>query len=320
MVILFFSAQERSTSQYAIGIIEMNIWTQWSDLTVPAGMTHLTTDGFIPAESQFTEIEFYAPSYLGGVKTLEIIPMMKNLKVVHYNQAGYEDILPHIPEGVTLCNASGLHDVSTSELAIGLAIASRRGFSEFMDNQKNGVWHRTRKPALADSHVGIVGYGHIGKRIASLLEMFETKVTAFTRSGSDGAVKISEFDTYLPTLDVIILILPLTAESRNFMCADRIKQMKDGATLVNVARGAIVDTDALVAELKTGRITAGLDVTDPEPLPAGHALWSAPNVIITPHVGGDSGAFEPRARKMVQEQLSRLAAKQPLLNQIKTHS
>jgi len=294
----------------------MKIWTQWSDLTIPAGMTHLETDGFVPAASQLDEIEFYVPSYMGGLKTIDIIPTMKNVKVVHYNQAGYEDILPHIPQGVTLCNGTGVHDVSTSELAIGLTIASRRGFAEFMDNQKQGVWKRTRKPALADSHVGIVGYGHIGKRIASLLEMFETHVTAFTRSGSDGSIKIAEFDEYLPTLDVIILILPLTAESKNFMNANRIKKMKDGATLINVARGAIVDTDALVAELHTGRITAGLDVTDPEPLPAGHPLWSAPNLIISPHVGGDSGAFVPRARKMVQEQLARLAKNEPLVNQI----
>jgi len=294
----------------------MNIWTQWSDLLIPKGMNHLPTDGFIPAESQLEDIEFYAPSYMGGIKTFEVIAKMKNLKTVHYSQAGYEDILPHIPSHVILCNASGLHDVSTSELAVGLTIASRRGFAEFMDNQKNGIWQRRRKPALADSHVGIIGYGNIGKRIASLLEMFETKVTAFSRSGADGAVKISEFDKYLPDLDVIILILPLTKESKNFINADRIKKMKDGATLINLARGAIVDTDALVAELNTGRITAGLDVTDPEPLPKGHPLWSAPNLIITPHVGGDSAAFDPRARKMVQEQLTRLAEKKPLLNQI----
>ena len=294
----------------------MNIWTQWSDLLIPKGMNHLPTDGIIPAESQLEDIEFYAPSYMGGIKTFEVIAKMKNLKTVHYSQAGYEDILPHIPGHVILCNASGLHDVSTSELAVGLTIASRRGFAEFMDNQKNGIWQRRRKPALADSHVGIIGYGNIGKRIASLLEMFETKVTAFSRSGADGAVKISEFDNYLPDLDVIILILPLTNESKNFINADRIKKMKDGATLINLARGAIVDTDALVAELNTGRITAGLDVTDPEPLPKGHPLWSAPNLIITPHVGGDSAAFDPRARKMVQEQLTRLAEKKPLLNQI----
>lgn len=294
----------------------MKIWTQWSDLTLPAGMTHLDSDGFIPAASQFDAIEFYVPSYMGGLRTIEIIPKMKNLKVVHYNQAGYEDILPHIPQGVSLCNGTGIHDVSTSELAVGLTIAARRGFAEFMDNQKQGIWKRTTKPALADSHVGIIGYGHIGKRIGSLLEMFETKVTAFTRSGSDGSIKIAEFDACLPKLDVIILILPLTPESKNFMNAERIRKMKDGATLVNVARGAIIDTDALVAELHTGRITAGLDVTDPEPLPEGHPLWSAPNVIISPHVGGDSGAFQPRARAMVQQQLQLLSENKPLLNQI----
>jgi len=294
----------------------MNIWTQWNDLSIPQGMTHLQTDGFIPSESQLEDIEFYVPSYMGGVKTLEVMAKMKNLKTVHYSQAGYDDILPHVPDNVILCNASGLHDVSTAELAIGLTIASRRGFAQFMDNQKKGIWQRQRKPALADSHVGVIGYGHIGKRIASLLEMFETKVTAFSRSGADGAVKISEFDNYLGDLDVIILILPLTKESKNFINADRIKKMKNGATLINLARGAIVDTDALVAELNTGRITAGLDVTDPEPLPEGHPLWSVPNLIITPHVGGDSAAFDPRARKMVQEQLRRIAEKKPLLNQI----
>ena len=276
----------------------------------------MQSDGFIPSALQLADIEFYVPSYMGDIKTLEVIAEMKNLKIVHYSQAGYDDILPHIPHNVILCNASGLHDVSTSELAIGLAIASRRGFTQFIDNQRKGLWHRQTKPTLADSHVGIVGYGHIGKRITLLLEKFETKVTPFSRSGNDGAVKISEFDNFLPDLDVIILILPLTYESKHFINADRIKKMKDGATLINVARGAIVDTNALIAELNTGRITAGLDVTDPEPLPEGHPLWSAPNLIITPHVGGDSAAFDPRARKMVEEQLERLAQSKPLLNQI----
>ena len=294
----------------------MNIWTQWNDLSIPQGMKLMQSDGFIPSTLQLADIEFYVPSYMGDIRTLEVIAEMKNLKIVQYSQAGYDDILPHIPNNVILCNASGLHDVSTSELAIGLAIASRRGFTQFIDNQKKGLWHRQTKPTLADSHVGIVGYGHIGKRIASLLEEFETKVTPFSRSGNDGAVKISEFDNFLPDLDVIILILPLTHESKHFINADRIKKMKDGATLINVARGAIVDTNALIAELHTGRITAGLDVTDPEPLPEGHPLWSAPNLIITPHVGGDSAAFDPRARKMVEEQLERLAQSKPLLNQI----
>jgi phosphoglycerate dehydrogenase-like enzyme len=125
---------------------------------------------------------------------------------------------------------------------------------------------------------------------------------------------MSEFDSLLPTLDVIILIVPLTDQTRHLMNAKRLSSMKDGATLINVARGPVVDTDALVKELHTGRITAGLDVTDPEPLPVGHALWSAPNVIISPHVGGDTTAFEPRGRALVESQLKRFAEGSPLIN------
>ena len=147
-----------------------------------------------------------------------------------------------------------------------------------------------------------------------MLSGFDIDVTSFSRSGSDGALTIDNFDRLLPTFDVIILIVPLNDQTRHFMNAKRLSAMKDGASLVNVARGAIIDTDELVAELNTGRIYCALDVTDPEPLPAGHPLWSAPNTIITPHVGGDSKAFEPRGRALVEAQLARFSAGQPLIN------
>ena len=150
--------------------------------------------------------------------------------------------------------------------------------------------------------------------IGTMLENFEVSVTAFSRSGKDGALTFDQFDRLLPTFDVIILIVPLNDQTRHLMNAQRLAAMKNGAALINVARGAVVDTEALIAELNSGRITAGLDVTDPEPLPAGHPLWSAKNVIITPHVGGDSEAFTPRGRKLVEEQLARYASGQPLLH------
>ena len=139
-------------------------------------------------------------------------------------------------------------------------------------------------------------------------------MVGFSRSGKDGAKKIEELDTYLPSLDIVILILPLNAESRHLFNKDRLAKMKDGALLVNVARGPIVDTDALVAELNTGRIHAALDVTDPEPLPTGHPLWKAKNCLIVPHVGGNSTAFEPRCRKLIESQLELMAAGKPLKN------
>lgn len=290
------------------------IWTQWNDLNLPAGVTHLPTDGIAPAAGDLDSIEFYVPRYMGGPAAIAMIPEMKNLKVIQSPNAGVDDVLKIRPEGVTLCNAAGVHDASTAELAVALSIASRRGFAAFARDQVDQRWGHERMSSLADSNIAIVGYGNIGKTIARMLSNFEVTITAFSKSGRDGALTLDHFDRLLPTFDVIILIVPLNDQTHHLMNAARLASMKDGAALINVARGPVVDTDALIAELNSGRITAGLDVTDPEPLPAGHPLWSAKNVIITPHVGGDSAAFIPRGRKLVEEQLARFASGQPLLH------
>ena len=274
----------------------MNIWTQWSDLTLPAGMTHLATDGFVPAASQFDEIEFYVPSYMGGLKTIEIIPRMKNLKVVHYNQAGYEDILPHIPQGVILCNGTGVHDVSTSELAVGLTIASRRGFAEFMDNQKNGIWQRRRKPALADSHVGIIGYGNIGSQVSVLAEAIGMKVMFYdteTKLPLGNAVPAKNLKELLTASDIVSLHVPETPQTKNLINKTNLKYFKKGAILLNYARGEVVDLKALAEAIKDGLIGgAGIDVFPVEPEKNGDAfstpLQGLPNVILTPHIGGST--------------------------------
>jgi phosphoglycerate dehydrogenase-like enzyme len=290
------------------------IWTQWDDLTLPAGITHLPSDGIAPAASDLDAIEFYVPRYMGGPAAIAMIPEMKSLKVIQSPNAGVDDVLKIRPEGVTLCNAAGVHDASTAELAVALSIASRRGFAAFARDQVDQRWGHERMSSLTDSNIAIVGYGNIGKTIAQMLGNFEVTITAFSKSGRDGALTLDHFDRLLPTFDVIILIVPLNDQTHHLMNATRLAAMKNGAALINVARGPVVDTDALIAELNSGRITAGLDVTDPEPLPAGHPLWSAKNVIITPHVGGDSAAFIPRGRKLVEEQLARYASGQPLLH------
>jgi phosphoglycerate dehydrogenase-like enzyme len=260
------------------------------------------------------KITFYVPAYMYGAAALTPIASMSSLQVIQSPNAGVDDVIPLRPKGVVLCNAAGVHDASTAELAVGLAIASRRGFYEFAQNQSKGQWLHTSNASLTDSKVAIVGYGNIGKTISHMLSGFDIDVTSFSRSGKDGALTIDNFDRLLPTFDVIILIVPLNDQTCHLMNVKRLSAMKDGASLVNVARGAIIDTDALVAELNTGRIYCALDVTDPEPLPAGHPLWSAPNSIITPHVGGDSKAFEPRGRALVEAQLARFSAGQPLIN------
>ncbi len=290
------------------------IWTQWSDLNLPLRAEHLPTDGKSPNPDDLSKISFYVPRYMGGRAASELILKMPALKVVQSPNAGVEDLLKILPAGVTLCNAAGVHDASTAELAIGLTIAVRRGLASFARNQAEGIWSHSSNHSLADSRVGIVGYGNIGKLIAKQLSNFSVEVFAFSRSGKDGALPMSEFDRVLPTLDVVILILPLTPETHHLVDEQRLSLLKDGATLINVARGQIVDSMALVAELESGRISAGLDVTDPEPLPKGHPLWSAPNVIITPHVGGDTTAFEKRGRKLVEDQIQRWIIGDPLIN------
>lgn len=290
------------------------IWTQWNDLNLPEGITHAPTDGIAPAAADLESIEFYVPRYMGGPQAIAMVPQMKNLKVIQSPNAGVDDVLKIRPEGVTLCNAAGVHDASTAELAVALAITSRRGFAPFALQQQAQHWQHDRMPSLSDSKIAIIGFGNIGKTIMKMLSGFEVTVTPFSKSGRDGSLTFDQFDRLLPTFDVIILIVPLTDQTRHLMNAGRLAAMKDGAALINVARGGVVDTDALIRELNSGRITAGLDVTDPEPLPDGHPLWSARNVIITPHVGGDSEAFTPRGRKLVEEQLARFAAGEPLLH------
>jgi phosphoglycerate dehydrogenase-like enzyme len=286
----------------------INVWTQWDDLSAPAGITLLSPENFPLDTSDLSQIDFYVPLYMGGAKALSYAAQMPNLKTLQMLNAGYDDALAYLRPGLTLCNARGVHDASTAELAVGLAIASRRGFPEFMREQIAGRWSHHRTSALSDSKIGIIGYGSIGKKIAKNLSGFEVSVTAFTQSGRDGSLTIDQLDAHLPELDIIILILPLSDSSRHLFNAQRLAAMKDGALLINVARGPVVETDALVKELNSGRIFAALDVTDPEPLPAGHPLWSAKNLLLVPHVGGNSDAFEPRGRALVESQLQLLAA------------
>jgi phosphoglycerate dehydrogenase-like enzyme len=295
------------------------VWTQWDDLNIPEGFVRKSpanTDLASATQSELDEITFYVPRYMGGRPALEFSSKMSNLKILQMPNAGYEDAIEFTRPGMTLCNGRGIHDASTAELAVGLAIASLRGIPDFVRNQEKSQWVHKKYQSINDKKIAVIGYGSIGKTVAKNLSGFDVTVVPFSRSGNDGALKISELDSHLPSFDVVILILPLNDESRKMFDKRRLALLKDGALLVNVARGGIVDTDALVAELNSGRITAALDVTDPEPLPAEHPLWRAPGTLIAPHVGGNTSAFEPRARKLVESQLARLAAGSTLENVI----
>ncbi|MEI6649535.1 MAG: 2-hydroxyacid dehydrogenase [Actinomycetes bacterium] len=290
------------------------VWTQWEDLKVPEGFRALNPGNTPLAESDLSEITFFTPVYMSGRAGLEFSSRMSSLEILQVPNAGYDDAIEYLRPGVLLCNARGVHDASTSELAIGLGIAVRRGFHDFAQAQERGRWMHQRFASFSDSKIAIIGYGSIGQTVARGLSGFDVEIDAFSRSGSDGAKKISELDNFIGEYDIIMLTLPLNDESRKMFDAPRLAKMKDGAALINVARGGIVDTDALLTELNAGRLWAGLDVTDPEPLPEGHPLWRAKNCIIVPHVGGDSTAFLSRGKKLVEHQLLRLANGEELIN------
>jgi|SRR3954469_6238028 phosphoglycerate dehydrogenase-like enzyme len=263
------------------------------------------------------EVEFYVPSYMGGGDVFDVIREMPALKVVQLQTAGFEHAQSRIAAGVTLCNARGVHDASTAELAVALILASYRRLPRAVRNQEVEVWPQSYDEvddSLADRTVLILGYGAIGAALERRLSGFECEVIRVARRARDGVHPTSALPELLPRADVVVVLTPATPETERMVDAKFLARMKDGALLVNVARGVVVDTDALLAELGTQRISAALDVTDPEPLPAGHPLWSAPNILINPHRGGASTAFAPRVARLVRAQLERYASGEPLIN------
>ncbi len=296
----------------------LKVWCQWQDLEVPENFVLTNTPINNMSSSELDEIQIYVPQYMGGREALSNIREFKNVEIVQLLMAGYEDALEFIRPGITLCNATGVHNDSTAELAIALTLSSLRGIPDFVRNQSTGTWEHKRYPSLSEKTVAIIGYGSIGKSLERLLANFPIDILKFARTAREDVHSIQELNNYLQDIDVVISLLPLTSETKKLFDATRLKLMKDGALLVNVGRGGVVDTDALVHELETGRLSAALDVTDPEPLPTDHPLWKLKNCLIAPHVGGDSGAFEKRGRRLIEEQLQRLSAGVDLVNVIDT--
>ncbi|AXL91123.1 dihydrofolate reductase [Streptomyces sp. CB09001] len=275
-----------------------------------------------PADCAFYVVPYMKPSGIG----VRPLPEMRSVQVVQTLSAGIDHVesgLKHLPAGVRLCNARGVHEASTAELTLALVLASLRGIPDFVRAQDRGEWLGGFRPALADRTVLIVGYGSIGAAIEDRLVPFEVapvvRVARSARTTERGPVHpLTELPALLPQADVVILSTPLTEATRGLADAEFLARMKDGALLVNVARGPVVDTKALLAELESGRLTAALDVTDPEPLPPGHPLWHAPGIVVSPHAGGPTSAFLPRAERLLVDQLTRFVNREPLRNVILT--
>lgn len=247
--------------------------------------------------------QFNAPR----IKHLDALP---SLRAVITLTAGYEHVTPHLPPGVTLANAVGVHDSATSEMALTLMLAAQRDIAAAVRAQDAERWekqHVTR--SLADSRVLIVGYGGIGRALAARLVASEAAVTAVASQARDGDEyadrihSIDDLSVLLPDCEIVVLAVPLLPSTRGLLSAPQLRALPDDALVVNVGRGGLIDTDALQAECASGRLRAALDVTDPEPLPEGHPLWTTPGVLITPHRGGSTTAFPQRGAAYATAQI-----------------
>jgi phosphoglycerate dehydrogenase-like enzyme len=292
----------------------MRVWVPYRELRdrLPTTLTVDVYDGEGAPPASIDEVVLYVTPYTFAREPLALLERMPKLRVAQTLTAGYEHVLPYLPGGVTLCNAGRLHDTSTAELAVTLMLASLRGIPDFVRGQDAGQWRHRRWRSLADRTVLILGYGGIGAAVERRLAGFEAEVLRVARRARDGVADLAALPELLPRADVVVVCVPLTERTRGMVDADFLARLPDGALLVNVARGAVVDTDALVAEVASGRLGAALDVTEPEPLPPGHPLWTAPGVLLSPHVGGNSTAFLPRAHRLIVDQLRRFAAGEPL--------
>ena len=280
-----------------------------------------------PADVQVTECDdlaelslevigdahFVVLPYEGSSLTIqEAIARMRSVKVIQTLTAGFDNVQPFVPADVTLCNAAGVHDDATSELAVLLTLSALRDMPRSFKAQQNHHWETYFARSLADKTVLLIGYGNVGKAAEKRLLGFGCKVIPVARTARDHVHAIAELPNLIPSADVVMLIVPNNPGTVNLVDVKFLASMKDDSILVNVARGVVVDTDALVAELKTGRISAALDVTEPEPLPADHPLWSLPNVIITSHNGGEGDVFWNRARTRIHSQFDLWLAGKPL--------
>ncbi len=277
--------------------VRADVWTGGSDLPPSAG-----------------EVEVVIPPFQVLSPKLSLLVELPRLRLVQLLSAGAEQVIPHVPPGVTLCTARGAHDDSVAEWVLGVILAHARSLPRFVRAQQEGRWDFTVTGTLVGKTVLILGYGSIGEAVARMLALFDVTLLRVARPPRAGVSGIDELPSLLPQADIVVLLVPVTPATTGMVDAKFLAQMADGALLVNAARGAVVDTEALLAELRGGRLYAALDVTDPEPLPQGHPLWSAPRLILTPHVAGASGQPMVRALAVARAQLVRYVAGKPLVN------
>jgi phosphoglycerate dehydrogenase-like enzyme len=277
--------------------------------TVPDDVEIVEWDmtGPAPADS----IDIVVPPYMGATDRLGRLAGVAT-RLVQSQSIGYDGVEAVLPAGQVFANAASVHETSTAELTLALILASQRGIPDFVRAASEGRWAPARHESLADRTVLLLGYGGVGQAIESRLLAFETTVVRVARTArTDKRGPIHAFDELtelLPQADIVVVGVPLSAATTHLVDDAFLSLMPDGALLVNIARGPVADTDALLAHATSGRLRLALDVTDPEPLPTGHPLFALPNVLISPHVGGASTAMMPRMARLLRTQIDLMLA------------
>ena len=288
--------------------------------TLPDGVKLSVWDLTTPPPA--ARLDIVVPPYMGGARALRALEGL-DIGLVQGQSIGYDGVAENLPAALVFANAASVHETSTAELAVALMLAAQRQLPRFVRAQDRGEWSPVFAESLADRRVLLVGFGGVGTGIARRLAPFEVELTAVARSarveqvdgvGEVAVHAIDELPALLAEAEIVVLSLPGGAATEHLFDAAMLARLAPGALLVNVGRGQLVDTDALAAALGEGRMRAALDVVEPEPLPEGHPLWSAPNLLLSPHVGGASTAMNPRIARLVRTQIDRMLAGEPPVN------
>lgn len=272
-------------------------------------------DGSGPAPRE--RLDIVVPPYMKQGSTLDALGDVQH-RLIQGQAIGYDGVEERLPAGTVYANAASVHETATAELTLALVLAAQRELPRMFGNQERGAWESFEATGLADKRVVMLGFGGVAKAIADRLLPFEVElVPVASRARKEDGIDvraIEDLPELLPTADILVIVLPGGPETRHLIDDAALAALPDGALVVNVGRGPIVDTDALVDHVSRGRIRVASDVFDPEPLPADHPLWSLPGVIIAPHVGGRSGAMRPRIAKLVAAQAERMARGEDPIN------
>ena len=286
--------------------------------TLPEGVELEVWDPESPAPRE--RIDLVVCPYMGSSAYLSNLAGL-DIGLVQSQTIGYDGVEGVLPAGIPFANAASVHETSSAELAVALTLAAQRQLPRFVLAQQDGTWSPMFADSLADRKVLLVGFGGVGEAIALRLEPFEINLTVVARTsrpvwherlGRVHVHAIDELPELLPEAEIVILALPGGDTTHHLFDDEMLAKMPAGALLVNIGRGTLIDTDALVRQ--QGRIRAALDVLDPEPLPPEHPLWTTPGVLISPHVGGASSAMTPRIARLIRRQIDRMLREESPVN------